>query len=75
MAIDFVQTEFTNTSGRVIVFGMRRMRVVELIASLLHVGNSQINEAMMESGIFQHLLVCHTLDPRASVRFFSLLRA
>merc|ERR1712137_847199 len=50
------ETEFTNTSGRVIVFGMRRMRVVELIASLLHVGNSQINEAMMESGIFQHLL-------------------
>jgi len=40
----------------VVAFGMRRMRVVELIASLLHVGNSQINEAMMEKGIFQHLL-------------------
>merc|ERR1712110_443058 len=47
---------FTNTSGTVVAFDMRRMRVVELIASLLHVGNSQINEAMMDKGIFQHLL-------------------
>jgi hypothetical protein len=47
---------FTNTTGLVVPFGMRRLRVVELIGSLLNVDNREINDAILEKGLFQHLI-------------------
>jgi len=45
-----------NTSGTIIPFGMRRMKVVELYAALLCVGSDEINQAMLDKGVFQYLL-------------------
>mmetsp|Transcript_20630 Transcript_20630/g.26087 ORF Transcript_20630/g.26087 Transcript_20630/m.26087 type:complete len:596 (-) Transcript_20630:46-1833(-) len=45
-----------NTSGNVVPFGMRRMKVVELYGSLLCVSCDAINEALLEKGVFQQLL-------------------
>jgi len=45
-----------NTSGSVVPFGMRRMQVVELYSSLLCVGSTEINQIMLDKGVFQNLL-------------------
>jgi len=45
-----------NTSGNVVPFGMRRMKVVELYGSLLSVSCDAINETLLEKGVFQQLL-------------------